>query len=102
MVKDALDDMHDYSRLNNHALVAWLVPDPLPHGLGHAQVLRKLLLDAIEQLRPSDRLAESARERRAFHLLSLRYVEAMPYREVMRTLALSQTQYHREQRHAIE
>jgi hypothetical protein len=102
MVKDALDDLHDYTRLNNQALVEWLVPDPLPRGLGHAQVLRKRLLDAIEELRPSDRLAELARERRAYHLLTLRYVEAMPYREVMRTLALSQTQYHREQRHAVE
>jgi CheY-like chemotaxis protein len=101
-VKDALDHLYDFTRLTDHPLAGWLLRDDLPRGVSHAQALRQRLAEAIERMNPGRQLANAAREKRAFHLLELRYVEAMPYREVMETLALSQTQYHREQRHAVE
>jgi CheY-like chemotaxis protein len=100
-VKDALDHLYDFSRLNNHRLASWLLPSELPRGVSHAQALRQHLLDAIEHVNPGGRLASSTRQKRAFRLLEMRYVEATSFRDVMRTLALSQAQYHREQRNAI-
>jgi hypothetical protein len=101
-IKDSLEHIYDFSRLNHHRLARWLIPPDLPRGVSQAQYLRQRLIEAIEHLNPGNRIAPSARQKRAFHLLQLRYVEALSFREVMRTLALSQTQYHREQRHALE
>jgi CheY-like chemotaxis protein len=101
-VKDALDHLYDFARLSSHPLARWLLPDEPPRGVSRAQALRQRVIDAIESMNPGRRLQPSAPQRRAYQLLDLRYVEALPYREVMRTLALSQPQYHREQRHAVQ
>jgi hypothetical protein len=101
-LKDALDHLYDFARLSSHPLAHWLLPDEPPRGVSRAHALRQRVLDAIESMNPGGRLQPSAPQRRAYRLLDMRFVEALPYREVMRTLALSQPQYHREQRHAIQ
>lgn len=101
-VKEGLDRLYDYAGLNDHPLGRWLLSGAPPRGTSAAQVLRQRLIEAIERLNPGARVPMSARQRRFVRILELRYLEALPFREVMRTLALSQTQYHREQRRAIE
>src|SRR5262245_44507225 len=82
-VKDVLDHLYDVNRLNGHPLAQWLIEAELPRGASYGPALRQRLVQAIEQVNP--RLAPSTHERqtRAFRILELRYVEAMPYREVM-------------------
>ena len=99
-VKDALDHLYEPARLGESPLVGLLVGQT-PAGVRRAPALRQALLDAIEQLNPGATPVD-ARVRRAHQILSLRYVEALTYRDVMAELNLSQTQYHRDQRHAVE
>jgi len=101
LTKDALDHLYDFDKLSNHRLARWLLSDHLPRGISRAQALRQRLINAIEHLDPGHPISATARQNRSFHLLELRYVEAMSFNDVMRTLALSQTQYHREQRRAV-
>jgi CheY-like chemotaxis protein len=102
LVKDALEHLYDPVRLREHPLIAALVPERLPLGVGPAQALRQVLLDGIERLNFSASLPPGARQNRAHQILVLRYVEALPFREAMAELSLSQPQFHREQRHALE
>lgn len=101
-VKDAVTNLYDFAKLNHHPLLRWGLVDRVPPGTSRGNVLRDLLVEAIARMRPGPTVPSTARQRRAFQVLELRYVEAMPFREVMEALVLSQTQYHREQRHAIE
>src|SRR5262245_23557916 len=101
-VKDVLNHLYDVNRLNGHPLAEWLVEAELPRGASYGQALRQRIVQAIEQVNPRQTPSTLERQTRAFRILELRYVEAMPYREVMQTLALSQPQYHREQKRAIE
>ena len=64
-------------------------------------MLHQRILEAIEQLRPDDKVSGIERLWRTYRILQLRYVEALSFREVMAKLGLSQTHYHREQRHAV-
>ena len=102
VVKDALEHLYDPAYLTAHSLARLLLPPTLPPGVSPAQALRQVLLDAVEALDPGPKLSVTARQRRAYRVLELRYVEALSFRDVMAELALSQTQYHRDQRHALE
>ncbi|MBI2942230.1 MAG: response regulator [Chloroflexi bacterium] len=101
LVKDALEHLYDPAVLQGHELARMLLTD---HAANTSRrlALRQALLDAIDRLRPEHSLPIAARQRRLHQLIELRYVEALPFREVMSQLALSQAQYHREQRHAVE
>lgn len=101
-VKDALEHLYDPVSLTNHDLAAWLVTPGEAEGGGRAYLLRQTILDAIDEMKPGAELRSTLRPERTRRILQLRYVEGLPFRDVMATLALSQTQYHREQRHAIE
>lgn len=100
-VKDALEHLHDLVHLRDHPLAIALLPAPPQFGAGRGQALRRILLDAIETVK-AEGYPASGRQRRIIQVLDLRYVETLPYREVMTELGLSQSQYHREQRHAVE
>ncbi len=102
LVKDALECIYDPVQLESHPLGAAILPGRLPPGTSRVQALRQALLDAVDQLDPGPSLAASARQRRLHQIVELRYVEGLPFREVMVQLGLSQTQYHRDQRHAVE
>ncbi len=68
----------------------------------HAQepgiTLRRLLLDAVEALRPGGRVAPSASEYRAQQCLTLRYVEGLAIDEIAEELGLSPRQVYRDLR----
>jgi CheY-like chemotaxis protein len=67
-----------------------------------AKKLLHTLLDAVEALQPPAGTSASSRAWRSYHLLSLRYVEALDVRSVMQRLAISKTQYQREHARALE
>ncbi len=102
LLKDALEHLYDPVHLRSHPLASLLLRQPLPFGVSSAQALRQVLLDGIERLNYSTSLPSGARQNRPYQILVLRYVEALPYRDVMAELSLSQPQFHREQRHALE
>ncbi len=101
-VKDALEHLYDLASLNEHPLGRDLLPVLLPVGLSPAHALRQAILDAIHDLQEELSPGLAGRPGRLCHILELRYVESLPYREVMSELGLSQSQYHREQRRAVE
>lgn len=101
-VKDALDHLYDLSYLSEHSLIADLRSIQVPAGTSRAHTLRQTILDAIHGLQEELPPGLANRPGRIYHLLELRYVESLPYREVMSELGLSQPQYHREQRRAVE
>jgi CheY-like chemotaxis protein len=100
-VKDALEHLHDLVHLRDHPFAIVLLPAHPQSGAARGQALRRILLDAIETLK-AEGYPASGRQHRIIQVLDLRYIEALPYREVMSELGLSQSQYHREQRHAVE
>jgi CheY-like chemotaxis protein len=101
-VKVALEHLYDPVALRDHALGPELLRGWSSPGLDRARALRQELLDAVEQLRPARPTPTDVHQSRAYQILQLRYVEGLPFREVMANLGLSQTHYHREQRHALE
>ena len=90
LVKDALEHLYDPASLRDHVLVGHLRPDRLPRGTGPAQALRQTLLDGVEQLNYSASPPSAAKPNRAHQILVLRYVEVLPFRDVMAELSLSQ------------
>jgi CheY-like chemotaxis protein len=96
-VRDALTHLYDAPYLQAHPLA-----DLLPQGdkydpLQRTQRLRRLLLDAIHAVRPAPGTPASSLDWRHYRLLELRYVEAMTPRQAMEELALSRSQFFREQ-----
>ena len=88
---DALADLHDPVALRKH---------PLARRSGPSS-LQAELTAAIEALRPSPEVNTADRAWRRYQLLRLRYVEALDATEVSRRLAVSRSQYYREQEAAV-
>ena len=102
LVRDALEHLYDPAHLSRHPLAAMLLPERLPPGVTTPKALQQALLDAIDDLNPGSALPVGARERRAQQVLELRYVEALPIREAIAELGLSQAQHNRDLRHALD
>ncbi len=100
-VRDALTRLYDAAHLQGHVLQG-LLDVPAVGGGGTARGLRRVLLDAIEALRPPAHVAPTAREWRAYRVLYERYVQRVPPLEVARALAISERQYQREHARALE
>jgi len=101
-VKDALENVHDLVYLRKHPLTQLLVPTTWVNTIRGAKLLQRYLFAAIEQLKPDAEIARRETAWRTYRLLSLRYVDDVTFHEAMDRLGLSQTQYHRDQRHAIQ
>jgi CheY-like chemotaxis protein len=101
-VKDALEHLYDPAHLGSHALAELLLARGGEGGPSRVFALRQTLLDFIDRLNPGAAVPPTAPARRAHRLLELRFVHALPFREVVTDLGLSQAQYHRDQRHALQ
>jgi CheY-like chemotaxis protein len=95
-VREALDHLYDSVYLQNSPLIRLLsVPS------GRAQDLRRRLIDAIETLQPppdSPSLVAAERYRILYH----RFIEGLSAQEVANELALSKSQFYREQKEALD
>jgi CheY-like chemotaxis protein len=101
-VKQVLENLYDFSYLQQH---------PLTHEIGRltgaeggtpAQILRREVLLAIAALSPGAAVAFHSPSARLHNLLNLRYVEAMSIPEAAQEMAISVRQAHRDLRRGEE
>lgn len=95
---EAIGHLYDHPYLQTHAIGRLLVPEPVGDSRGRA--VQRVLTDAIGELRPSP--GSSAHAWRTYRYLFLRYVQALPPREVARELGISERQARRTYREAID
>lgn len=99
-VQEVLDHLYDAAYLRQHALVDLLVlPETDP--LHRSQEARRLLLQAIEALRPVGAPAQSTAWR-AYRILELRYIEGLTARQTMDEIALGRSHFYREHLRILE
>src|SRR5262249_50981717 len=98
-VHGALRYLYDHARLEAHPLAAAL--RPAASGEPRGRVLRRLLLDAIQDLKPARDTPRESPDWQHYQYLYLRYVEAKPVTEVADDLAVGERQTRRRQREAV-
>lgn len=99
LVHSALSHLYDHSYLLRHPLARLL-------GAGtsadyRANSLRRLLLDAIQDLKPPREAPADTPAARHYRYLYMRYVEARPVAEIARGLAVTDRQTRRRHRDAL-
>ncbi len=96
-VHDALRWLYDNVALGQSALAARFPElSRLPKLEERGSRLRRILLNAIESLRPERRCPFGSLESRSYDVLTLRYVENRKIAEMARELSLSDRQVHRD------
>lgn len=98
-VREALLCLYDPVGLQHSALLT--LAGPVVVGATPGQWLRGQLLDAIEALHPAAGVTSNARVWRTYRLLESRYIEGHDVGSVAEQVALSKSQYHRENQHAL-
>jgi len=99
-VRDCLTHLYDISVLQTNPLASQIAPNLT--GLQRVQMVRRVLIETVEQLRVRETTGIPSRQERVYSLLLLRYVEGLPIAEVMQQLALSERQFYRENHRAIQ
>src|SRR5579859_1712536 len=99
-VRDCLLHLYDYAFLQSHPLVELLAPNTPTEQ--RVQAFRELIFKTIENFRPGTKSDFHTRHARAYNILTLRYVEDHDILDVQEQMALSERQFYREHRRAIE
>jgi CheY-like chemotaxis protein len=99
-VRDCLTHLYDITVLQTNPLVSRIAPELT--GLQRVQLVRRVLIETIEQLKVRETTGIPSRQERVYSLLLMRYVEGLPISEVMQQLALSERQFYRENHRAIQ
>ncbi len=104
MVKDALGHLWGGPRLSRSSLLHMgIVRDGLAEHDGvAAKAVRSVLQEAIERLKPAGQRSMTASEWMVYNILDLRFVERLRIREIAQRLAMSESDFYRKQRIAIE
>jgi hypothetical protein len=104
IVRDALRDYWGGPRLANSPLMRTrLVRQALPENDGvPARALRAVIAVAIERLRPEGERSMTASEWVVYNILDSRFVQGRPIRELADRMAISESDFYRKQRAAIE
>jgi len=104
MVKDALTQLWGGPKLSQSELrrmsavqQAMAVNDNVP-----VKAIRAVLQQAIERLKPEGPRSMTSAEWLIYNILDLRFVQGYKIRDVVRRLAVSESDYYRKQRVAIE
>lgn len=100
LVRDALAHLYDHAYLQRHPLAGLLVADPAQELSG--LTLHRVLLEAIEALRPSPRVPPTTPAWRPYLALFSRYVDGLHPRQVAQELGISPRQFRREQLKGLE
>jgi CheY-like chemotaxis protein len=101
-VRDVLVHLYDPVYLQKHPLGQALVSlNAANHGI-RAQMLREIVVEAIEQLQPDRRLPFGSKEWISYRILNDRYLEAMTPKEVADKLHISERHFFRQHRQAVE
>ena len=67
-----------------------------------AKAIRAVLQEAIERLRPSGERSATASEWVIYNILDFKYIQGQRIRDITRRMAMSDSDYYRKQRVAIE
>ncbi len=101
-VKDALLHIYDLAYRPQLDLMCLLIPEEGLTWQERTQRLRRILIQAIERLDPGSGFPLRSRERRSYAILSACYARSMTAQAVMDELAISERQYWRDRKRAIE
>jgi CheY-like chemotaxis protein len=101
-VADAYNHLYDLVYLRTHPLAQFVTPDAEFSYKKKAWLLHDVLLGLIEELDPGYHAPADGREKRRYHLLSMRYSEGFASKAVADALAISLRHYYREHDTAIE
>lgn len=99
-VRDCLAHLYDFTVLQTNPLAGQIAPDLA--GLQRVQMVRRVLIETVEQLKVRETSGIPSRQERIYSLLLMRYVEGLSIQEVMQQLALSERQFYRENHRAIQ
>ena len=99
-LKQVLAHLYDYAYVQKHPFSQWFDESHQP-GVSRSQLLRRIILDAIEQLNPGLRFSPRSPEARSYQILVQRFVEGKSPREVSEELGIVERQLFRDQRQAI-
>jgi len=100
--RDALTHFYDYAWLLRHPWLQRLRGRLGDEPASAVQQMRRMLLEVIERLRPSDDLPPNDPAWRPYTVLSQRYVLGRELSEVEEAMALGKRQIQREQRKGFE
>ncbi len=102
VIKDMLGNLYDTAAIETHPMIQSVVPSAQASNGNRGEMLRTLILEAIEQLRPL-RKEESINspEWRPYHIIYKRYVEGMGNQELSDQLAISTRQMRRDHHRAF-
>ena len=96
----ALVHLYDFAYLQNHPLAIRLARDARSDNVTRAQQFRRLLLDAIERLRPQTQ--PDSDTARAYAVLTYRCVDNLSIEEIEAKLGLSRRQIYREYARGVD
>jgi hypothetical protein len=96
-VRDAYNRLYDSPYLHHHPLVAVLLPPEAQTTHNRSQNLRRVLLAAIEALKPQSGAPTQSPDWRTYRIFDLRYIEGLSSTEAMEQLAVSKSQFFRDQ-----
>jgi hypothetical protein len=103
LVKSALDHYWGGPKLSESPLLRLkTVRRMLEDGNSSTKALQAVLREAIENLRPDDQLDPTAQEWVLYNVLHLRFLQGLRIREIAAKLAMSESDFYRKQRVAIE
>jgi CheY-like chemotaxis protein len=100
-LKDALDRLYDPVRLRDHPL-AQILHLTSASMQSRGEILRQLLWDTVDALRPAEGLPPGRAEWAIYNVLKLRYLHAMQPSEVQDELGLSPATYYRRQSEGLD
>ncbi len=103
LIKDALNNLFDFTILETHPLLSNGIAIPIDYSGSKGEYLKKILLEAVEDLKPADKNYDiNTTEWRVYIVLLNRYLEGMNSIDVAKLLAMSERQYRRYQKKAIQ
>ena len=102
-IRDALAHLYDTAHLESHPLVNLLIEPNISNRLTRAQMLRGLLKESIEALKPQPGTPSSSPDWRSYRALHSYYVKGMSFLEVQQDeLGISRRQLQRELRKGLD
>lgn len=101
-IRSALAHLYDHAYLQNHPLSSYIDDGVDSDQVTRAQQLRRLLLDCIDALSPSNQADARSEATRAYAILTYRYVDGLDMDEIAATLSLSRRQVYREHAKGID
>lgn len=99
-VKQILERFYDFPFLNVHSLAKSIQTPRMRPSETDGQRLRRIVLAALEELKPASEAEQKSLQSRYYNLLNLRYVESNTMQQVARELGISERQAYRDLKRA--